>query len=84
MPKQEDLPKQTVDGADQVEQMQGQDQSSGQVKPRKKRQASLQRNRNQRSSDQVKKPKKKQASLRRNRQQQSSRRAASKFWDWLF
>ena len=36
----EDIPKQMMEGANQVEQMQGQDQSSGPVMPREKKQAS--------------------------------------------
>jgi hypothetical protein len=83
----EDMPKQTMEGANQAAQMQGQDQSSGQVMPRKKKQASFDRNRQQQSSGQVMPRKKKQASFDRNRQQQQpSKKAASRsnFWDWLF
>jgi hypothetical protein len=79
----EDMPKQMMEGANQVKQMQGQDQSSGQV-IRKKKQASFHPNRQQQSSGQVMLRKKKQAS--RDRQQQPSKKAASRssFWDWLF
>ena len=83
----EDMPKQMMEGAIQAEQMQGQDQSSSQEKPRKKKQASFHRNRLQKSSAQVMPRKKKQASFRRNRhQQQPSKKAASQstFWDRLF
>jgi hypothetical protein len=83
----EDMPKQMMEGAIQVEQMQGQDQSSGQVMPRKKKQASFHRNRHQKSSAQVTLRKKKQTSVHRNRhQQQPSKKAASRsnFWDRLF
>jgi len=79
----EDIPKQMMEGANQVEQMQGQDQSSGQVMPRKKKQASFHRNRHQQSSGPVMPREKKQAS---DRQRQPSKKAGSRsnFWDWLF
>jgi len=83
----EDMPKQMMEGANQAEQMQVQDQSSGQVRPRKKKQASFQRNRHQQSSGQVRPRKEEEASFQRKRhQQQPSKRAASRsnFWDWLF
>jgi hypothetical protein len=81
MPKQK-----TMEGAIQAEPMQGQDQPAGQVTPRKKKQASLRRDRQQQSSVQAAPRKKKQASAYRDRQQQPSRKAASRsnFWDWLF
>jgi hypothetical protein len=81
------MPKQTMKGAIQAEQMQGQDQSSGQVMPRKKKQASFDRKRQQQSSGEVTPRKKKQASFDRKRQQQQpGKKAASRsnFWDWLF
>jgi hypothetical protein len=83
----EDMPKQMMEGANQGEQMQGQDQSSSQVMPRKKKQASFHRKRHQKSSGQVMPRKKKQASFHRNRhQQQPNKKAASRsnFLDWLF
>jgi hypothetical protein len=82
----EDMPKATMKGADQDEQLQGQNQSAGQVTPRKKKQASVQRDRQQQSSVQAKPRKKKQASVHRDRQQQPNEKAASRsnFWDWLF
>src|SRR5262245_38202619 len=58
----EDMPAQT-EGAAQVEQMKGQDGSSAQVMPRKKKQASLPRNRHEQSSGQVTPLKKKEANL---------------------
>lgn len=77
-----DMPYQKLDGAD-AEAVHGQDQSSDQVMPLKKKQASFHRNRHQQSSGQVMPRKKKQAS---NRQQQPSKKAASRsnFWNWLF
>jgi hypothetical protein len=83
----EDMPKQMTKGANQVERMQSKVQSSGQVMPRKKKQASLHRNRHQQSSGQVMPHEEKQASSHRNRlQQEPSKKAASRsnFWDWLF
>ena len=83
----EDMPKQMMKGANQVERMQSKDQSSDQVMPRKKKQASLHRNRHQQSSGQVTQRKEKQASFRRRQhQQEPSKKAASRsnFWDWLF
>lgn len=83
----EDMPKQPVAGTNQPAQMKGQDQSSGQVMPRKKKQASLHRNRQQQASGQAVPRKKKQANLQRNlQQQQPSKKSASRssFWDWLF
>src|SRR5262245_27075281 len=83
----EDMPKQMMEGANQAESMQGKELSGGQVMPRKKKQASLDRNRHRQSPGQVMPRKKKQASVHRNRdQQQPSKKAASRsnFWEWLF
>jgi hypothetical protein len=81
------MPKQQAAGASQAKQLQAQDQSSGQLTPRKKKQASLHRDRQQKSSGQVMPREKKQASIHRKRQlQQPGTRSASRssFWDWLF